>query len=333
MPNFVKFLRGSQAAYDRLSIKDLDTLYFIYDSTNSEASGKLYLGETLIGGTGSSIGATTLNGLSDVDLTDLADGALLQYDYPANKWIAVQPSEVGISGSSSISVNAGTLADGETIAQAQNRLNNNPSEGDIVIISGNPYIYDGSQWRSLDSADLNDQITGLNTRVGNLETNMLAVDGKIAAAVANAGHLTYQKVQDLQEIEDAISNAGADLTAISNTIYLVPNNGSASNLYDEYMVIDGATEIVGNFQPVLSDYVTTSTFNTTVNNLTDQINSLSTNLNDYLTINRFETEVGNLNDLLTATGKVSTTVIDELIETKEDITNIYEMLEWQPINN
>ena len=56
MPNFVKFQRGSQTAYNNLATKDLDTLYFIYDSSNPSAGGLLYLGETLIGGTGSMVG-------------------------------------------------------------------------------------------------------------------------------------------------------------------------------------------------------------------------------------------------------------------------------------
>jgi len=34
--NFVKFLRGSQAAYDRLASPDINTLYFIYDEESSE---------------------------------------------------------------------------------------------------------------------------------------------------------------------------------------------------------------------------------------------------------------------------------------------------------
>jgi hypothetical protein len=66
--NFVKFLRGSQAAYDRLANPDQNTLYFIYDENDqsAEPNGKLYLGRYLINdNTASSI---ALSNLSDVDM-------------------------------------------------------------------------------------------------------------------------------------------------------------------------------------------------------------------------------------------------------------------------
>ena len=37
--NFVKFLRGSQAAYDRLANPDINTLYFIYLMKGEEVYG------------------------------------------------------------------------------------------------------------------------------------------------------------------------------------------------------------------------------------------------------------------------------------------------------
>ena len=46
--NYVKFLRGTQSAYDILTEKRSDTLYFIVDP--GMATGKLYLGEALISG-------------------------------------------------------------------------------------------------------------------------------------------------------------------------------------------------------------------------------------------------------------------------------------------
>ena len=85
MPNYVKFQRGSQAAYTALlnsankGAAFYDTLYFIYDSENKAAGGTLYLGDILIGGAGQ-VGATTLAGLSDIDLTDLDAGSFLQYN-------------------------------------------------------------------------------------------------------------------------------------------------------------------------------------------------------------------------------------------------------------
>ena len=144
MPKFVKFQRGSQAAYDALvatnpaaSSDFFDTLYFIYDKTHPEDGGLLYLGDTLIGGTGVNIGSTDLASLTDVDLSDLSsfsnngDGALLQYNALTDKWEPISPSN--ISAGSSISVNVGTLNSGETVRQAQNRLNLYPNENFVCL--------------------------------------------------------------------------------------------------------------------------------------------------------------------------------------------------------
>ena len=46
IPNYVKFQRGSSAAYQQLTRKDDNTLYFVYEADNQE-TGKLYLGTQL----------------------------------------------------------------------------------------------------------------------------------------------------------------------------------------------------------------------------------------------------------------------------------------------
>lgn len=71
----------------------------------------------------------------------------------------------------------------------------------------------------------------------------------VASAVAAANHLNYKKIASV----DAI-----DLTATDadKYIYMVPiTDGEGNNLYDEYMVIDGAIEHVGNTAIDLSDYI------------------------------------------------------------------------------
>lgn len=318
-PKFVKFQRGSAAAYAALTTKDLDTLYFIYDVNDASAGGLLYMGDTLIGGTGSMVGSSTLAGLTDVDLTDLADGALLQYNALAQQWEVATPGDVGAT-----SVIVGTLNSGETVSQAQTRLNPDPNPGDVLIIGGEPYIYsDGGQWKKLASTNLTERVVTLETKVGTLETQMSAVDGKISTAISNANHLTYQVVGSLNDVDTAISN---NASGLNRTIFLVPNSGETGNIYDEYMVVNNNKERLGDFSANLSNYVTTSTFNTEVGSLNSRIDGLTANLNNYLTVQRFETEVGSLNDLLTATGKASTTVIDELILLEAALT-------WNPINN
>ena len=66
--SYVKFQRGSQAAYDKLVTEkrvDDNTLYFIYPEGNSTV-GKLYLGARLISGGDVVLSAASLNDLADV---------------------------------------------------------------------------------------------------------------------------------------------------------------------------------------------------------------------------------------------------------------------------
>ena len=69
---------------------------------------------------------------------------------------------------------------------------------------------------------------------------------QVAAAISAAGHLKRLKV-------DALPDAGG---ADAQTIYLVPAEKSdTGNVYDEFMVIDGAWERIGSTQVDLTGYV------------------------------------------------------------------------------
>ena len=70
----------------------------------------------------------------------------------------------------------------------------------------------------------------------------------IAAAVAAADHLTRKKVASV----DAIDLTAADA---AKYIYMVPKtDGENGDKYDEYMVLDGALEPVGDWAVDLSGY-------------------------------------------------------------------------------
>ena len=92
MANYVKFLRGTPAAYERLRNNNgvnSDTLYFIYEE--DESTGVLYLGSKLIAGsTGGEIisGATLLSQLKDVLISEnLVPDSFLVYDEDAAAWV------------------------------------------------------------------------------------------------------------------------------------------------------------------------------------------------------------------------------------------------------
>lgn len=77
---------------------------------------------------------------------------------------------------------------------------------------------------------------------------------QVAAAVAAADHLTRKKVASLDAIDPAAEGA-------EKFIYMVPKTGSdEDDQYDEYMVLDGVVEHVGNTKVDLSGYVRSEDF-------------------------------------------------------------------------
>lgn len=76
----------------------------------------------------------------------------------------------------------------------------------------------------------------------------------IATAVAGADHMKRKTVNAVADIDLAAADA-------SQYIYMVKNaNNESGNLYDEYMVLDGALEKVGDWEVDLSEYAKTADF-------------------------------------------------------------------------
>jgi hypothetical protein len=81
-PNYVKFMRGTEALFNSLVTKDSDTLYFIFQE-GQENRGKLYLGNRLISGSFSDgSGVIDINDLENVviNTSELADRDILIYN-------------------------------------------------------------------------------------------------------------------------------------------------------------------------------------------------------------------------------------------------------------
>lgn len=312
--NFVKFQRGTQAQYDRLKTAgrlESDALYFIYDAQAPENGGLLYLGEVLIGGTGSAVGASALNDLTDVDLSGvtLLDGMILQYNATSATWEAVAGSDLLPS------ISSGSKTGTETGPTAAARIDNTPLKGDIVFVDNVPYIYNGSTWQLLVGDNLEGRVVALENGLQTVQSTLQTIDGKIATAIANANHLKYEKVSALPAVADAATNV----------IYLVGDSSTAGdNKYEEWMLVDGVFEHIGKFDTDLSGYATISYVDTQVGNLTTALNGLQSNLNNYVLTTTYNSEVGSLAALRSKTGVNSDTVVDVLID-------VYDRLTWNPL--
>lgn len=81
---YVKFLRGTPAAYNKLANKDADTLYFITEADGSD--GVLYLGTKKIAGA-KDFANSSIGELKDVFLTnEIEDKSVLVYDSVEGRW-------------------------------------------------------------------------------------------------------------------------------------------------------------------------------------------------------------------------------------------------------
>lgn len=90
--SYVKFLRGTESAFNKLTTKDNDTLYFVYTS-NDASKGSLWLGnKQIVTGTDGSGSITTEIDLGDLknvlmSETGVKDKDILSYDVSLGKWV------------------------------------------------------------------------------------------------------------------------------------------------------------------------------------------------------------------------------------------------------
>ena len=273
MANYVKLQRGSEQAYNNLAVKNQDTLYFVYNGSDSTTA-KLYLGNKLLSGIGEGTAVTSLSALEDVLITGTPPaGSFLVYT--DGKWV-----------NKSVSAVASMIAAEQSLGI---KINNNQfkfdvTTGNLELVGFSDAASGAIAFKGIDGtlswgtpkiiSDISDNLNNLNT---NLES---IINEKIAAM----NHLVYKKVDNL---DDAIDN---------NTIYLVPNeNAIAQNSYLEYLVVDGVPELLGN--------VNTGEINLDGYATVESLTKLET---------KFNSVVGDITQLNNYNADSPQTIIDEL---------------------
>ena len=179
--SYVKFQRGTQAAYDKLTVRDAsnniikkpddNTLYFIYPEGN-DSTGRLYLGDRLISGGDVVLTAASLNDLSDVITNNAKTNDFLVFN--GENWIAKTIDDVVELIKNTISITTAPAnvfqvvkldtdtSDNEAINRAvaaAGKTAEDLNAGDIAIVkcvivdtnySHTAYVYDGSAWLAMD---------------------------------------------------------------------------------------------------------------------------------------------------------------------------------------
>ena len=245
LENYVKFLRGTPAAYENLLVKDNDTLYFISESNSS--TGKLYLGNKLIAG-GEVTSATSLAELTDVLLSENIDGGSLLI-YEGNQWVNKTLEEVFAE----ISVMSGASETTDGIAGLV-----------PVPVAGqhNLFLRGDATWAEpvarLSIEDRN-IINDLQSNVGTLigEDVGLSMREVAAAEVATLVAGAPASLDTLKEIADWITNDTTGAASMANDISTLKTDVQTLSI--------GLSDLQSTVESL--DYVTTTLFNETVGDL------------------------------------------------------------------
>lgn len=230
----VNFRYGTAAEYAALTTKDPNTLYFVADEH------KIYKGDASYGG--SEYAAVTEFPETPVAGTlyiNTATGEVKYFNGTAYV-VVVKPSPAAMS----------ATPDGNTLATQK-------AVADYIA----------TKLTDLDVSALETRLTAAETDIDNLETGKAdkattlagygitdaytktETDSAIAAAVADASHLKREIVEALPDAADADEN----------TIYMIAKTGgSGTQQYDEYFLVNGAFEKVGDTTVDLTDYAKTA---------------------------------------------------------------------------
>lgn len=187
--SYVKFLRGTPSAYQNLTPKDPNTLYYVYEQNADH--GVLYLGERLISGSVTS--ATTLSQLTDVVIgAGIVEGSLLVYD--GTRWVNRSLADI-------LEIIVGTMVGATANADGEAGIVPMPHAGDQ-----NKYLRGDSTWAN-PTAALEVTVGNLSTQVGTLINNDINKSVREIAAeeVAKTVGGASDAFDTLKEIEDWIN--------------------------------------------------------------------------------------------------------------------------------
>ena len=328
--DYVRFIRGNQAAFDALAQKSPNTLYFISENENSP-TGSLYLGSKLIGGDDEE----NLSQLKDVIIESVGDKQLLYFNYEKQAWVN------------------GTVYDliGTMIGAGEN---SNGSSGLVPMPKAgqqNLFLRGDGKWAEPVVNFDNNIFTNVNGKVSllnfeNAESGSILrknVSGKLEL-VKEVDFLSNvnTEINDLKAvvnnfkggvirtIVNSIKDIDVNAVDVDNYIFMVPNeNSSDGNLYSEYMVINKKIELIGsNLSGSIDGYVTETEFTTTVSNLQDSLNQLSNkvdsfNFEGFVPVEKYNTEVGNLTELIR--NKWGNNTLVEQVDELTDMLTWYEL--------
>ena len=265
----VKFVTADSVSFATLSPKDADTLYFISDER------RIYKGDVpMSGGIYQAVATLPATGEVNTLYVNTTDGSVSYWNGTAYQEV-VKPFAATIEGTGDDSHLVTSKAVVDYMASQIRDLDVSALEGRVTTLEGQMEVVQGEGEGSINKA-LADAKTYTDEAIANKADKATTLEGygitdaytkteadtAIATAVANADHLKREIVEVLPEAA----------TADENTIYMVGTGaGSEDSSYEEYMLINGAFEKIGDSKVDLTGYATETQVDTAV---TDAIGAL-----------------------------------------------------------
>lgn len=284
MINYVKFLRGTPAAFEKLGVKDTDTLYFI--SEPGAKVGKLYLGDKLISGA-ADISASSIKDLNDIviDKDTLVDGSILMFDQASETWVNKTLEEIVV----------GAMVGATESKAGEAGIVPVPKAGDNEL-----FLRGDATWAKPNSAEIAELQSITNALIDGIEKNEDGTYPTIQDIVI--GELTNQLIPEdakesldtLQEIAGWIQDHPEDIAEVNKDIQDLQTS-------------------VGNIEDILYDQKDEEG-NVTKQGLVSVVNSLINSDEDdekYVLKTLYDSQVGNIEDLVFSSEE-NTTIIDEI---------------------
>ena len=299
LSGYVKFLRGTPAAWASIETKNSDTLYFIAEP--NATSGQLYLGNKLISGGGSG-SAVTINDLQDVLIgSNIPSDAVLVYNDTDEMW---EPVSLETAVASIVGPMRGATAEADGLAG----LVPQPLAGQQGL-----FLRGDGTWVN-PTAAVEASLAGLrgSDTTGTIrEIAVNAINDLLSDAPENLD--TLQELADwIADHEDELNLAG-DIENLSNAMFGTVENPTESIAELVEMVQeDGVIRILSNLQTtIFGDEQDATGLEDRVSALEDSATAMARDISD-------------LNDLMTAAdGRLDT------IESKLD--DIDDKLRWSDL--
>ena len=251
---YVRFLRGTPAAFKKVTDKNPDTLYFI--SETGADYGDLYLGHKLIAGK-SSLTSMSGGGLTNVIIGSVVDnGSLLVYDEDQGKWVNKTPDEI----------------ERLIYYQMQGATQDTDGRSGFVPVpragQQNLFLRGDGKWAD-PTADLNATVKTLIGQDGGLSIREIAVDVLETALIPENAK---ESLDTLQEIADWIQSHPNDASELNSRVINLEQTVYDTQNEEGQTVTIGLVTKVGNLSSELTK------MNTTVNHLKDDVVDIEKNI-------------------------------------------------------